>query len=241
VDSTDPGDVPPQDWVAGGAPPPQDWVSGPPQRPSDGYPWPAAPQPTLGGLSVRTIVLLAIAFGLVVLSAIAITVGTAFVHRRERERVAAATTVSFPATVENLPRNTQPAAQERIRTALKRLGTDSGDAQAALYTDGGQHTLVVLTVRPKDGFRAEERRDMIAGFQDGARKQMPAGVIVSTGADRDPGRLGGRIGCVTASGAVTAQFCMAADAVVAVSVFDFSPTLDPDLPRRVREVVVHRR
>ncbi len=189
------------------------------------------------GWAIALIAVVVSVFIVLVLAAIAIPT---FLDQRERERAAATNTIVLPATIEGLPRSTDTEQQASLQSLLDGMPSELRDPQGAIYSDGAAHTIVVMSGRfPQPAGRAD-MRDLMAGFDDGLVSNAPPGVTMSDPSDREPGRLGGRIRCATMSGAASGQICMAADSASMLSITDVSPAPDPDLPRRVREAVIHR-
>jgi type II secretory pathway pseudopilin PulG len=207
--------------------------------PPVGYYPAAASSRGLGGLPAWAIVLIAVPVVLVlvgILAAIAIPV---FLDQRAKA-LDAATTVVFPASIENLPRQTGIDAKNATDSVLNALPRDFRDAQAGIYSDGSTHQIVVLSMRPPKGSGRIPIDASVTDFWAGARHGTPTSVTMSEPVDRDAGRLGGRMSCATLTGASTGQICVAVDSIVLVAVFDLSPSQDRNLPLRVREAVVHR-
>jgi hypothetical protein len=173
-----------------------------------------------------------------ILAAVAIPT---FLDQRERAR-AEATTIVLPATVEGLPRLTDPEEQARLQSMLGSFPAEVREPQAIIYSDGASRRIVVVSARFPEPAGPADLRNLVAGFDDGLVSNAPPGVTMSEPFDREPGRLGGRIRCATMSGAANGQMCTAADSVSMLTIVDVSPgPPDPDLPRRVREAVISRR
>ncbi|MDQ1643565.1 MAG: hypothetical protein QOJ90_2916 [Actinomycetota bacterium] len=226
------GGPPPSQF--GTAPAPSQFGTGP-----AGYYPPAAASRGLGGLPAWAIVVIAVPVGLALLGILAAIAVPVFLNQRAKA-LDAATTVVFPASIENLPRQTGIDAQNAMDSVLSRLPRDFRDAQAGIYSDRSRHQIVVLSMRPPKGAGRIPIDASVTDFWAGAHHGTPTSVTMSEPVDRDAGRLGGRMSCATLTGASTGQVCVAVDSIVLVAVFDLSPSPDRNLPLRVREAVVHR-
>jgi type II secretory pathway pseudopilin PulG len=201
----------------------------------------AYPHSGKSGLPVWAIVLIAVPAFFVVLGILAAIAIPVFLNQRAKG-LDADTTVAYPASIQNLQRETGPEAKNQLQSVLSELpAADYREVQGAIYSDGPEHVLLVFSARPLAGSGPIQIDDAVAGFQNGLISGLPPGVKVSQPADRDAGPLGGRISCVTLSGASSGQICVAVDSVIAVTVIDMSSSPDRNLPRQVRETVVHRR
>jgi hypothetical protein len=254
VDSADP-EVPRSAWAppeppsATWAPPERPtppWSPPPPSSPGGAYPWPPVVQPggpqippRSGVLPAWAVVLVSVVVGTLVVGLLAAIAVPVFLHQRA-DSLAAATTVSLPPSIENLSRVTGPDADSMLIAVMNQYPDPPPLLQGAVYSDRDRHTLVVFTMKWTEALDADYRRGVIARFEAGVHRQ-PAGVHASDAADRDAGRLGGRMSCVTLTGTSIGQACVAVDPAAIVVVYDFSPSLDTDLPRRAREAVEHRR
>lgn len=116
-------------------------------------------------------------------------------------------------------------------------------AEGAAYSDGNAHTVFIVVARFPQAAASGEVDAVIAGFHDGLVKNIPPGVRLSDLEERAPGPLGGRISCATLRGDASGQLCAAVDAATMMFIIDLAPrsSLDPDLPRRLREGVVTSR
>ena len=178
-------------------------------------------------------------FVLAALAAIAIPT---FLNERNKA-AAAATTVTLPDAVDGLERLRTAEADATIEAQLNSLPTDLlKDAQGAAYSDGDTHTVWVQVARFNRVVNPSDVDEAIVGFQKGVASDLPPGVTATERQDRPSGPLGGRISCTTLSGETTGQICVAVDSATMLVVVDVAPSssIDPDLPRRVREAVVHR-
>lgn len=192
-----------------------------------------------GGLPGWVIVLICVSLVPIVIGVLAAIVIPVFLNQRAKA-LDVATTVTFPANIGDLSRETGPEVEEQLRLMLSGAPAGVRESQGAIYSGQSKHTLLVWSARLPKGSGSGDLNDAIAGFQDGLLKNTPPGVTVSEPADRDAGRLGGRINCATYGGAMIGQICLAVDSAVIVTIVDLVRTPDPDLPRRVREAVVHR-
>jgi hypothetical protein len=245
---------------AGSQPPPPSQFGPPPGQfgPPPGQfgappvtPFGAGPQPVYspylavqqrGGMPGWVIALIAGGVSLFIVLVLAAVAIPTFLEQRDRERAEATTTFAWPATIEGLPQSTDMEELASLQDAtVSNLPTEARDPQSSIYTDGTTRRIVLVSAFfPRPAGRAD-MRDLFAGFEDGLASNPPPGVTMSEPFDREPGRLGGRIRCATMSGALSGQFCMAADSASMLTIVDVSPgTPDPDLPRRVRETVVRR-
>lgn len=206
------------------------------------YPYQLAPPPR-SGLPGWAIALIAVAAGLLIVMVLAAVAIPTFLNQRSKAN-AAATTVTLPETLDGLERVRDPEVDAVIQRQLETAPrTPLRDTQGAAYSDGEGHIVVVTVSRFPRVANSRDVDHAIAGYQDAATTDLPPGVTVASGfQERPAGRLGGRISCVTVEGNMTGQLCAAVESSTLLFVVDMGPSgsIDPDLPRRVREAVVHR-
>jgi hypothetical protein len=194
-----------------------------------------------GGMPGWAIALIAVAVSVLIVMVLAAIAIPTFLDQREKERAEATTTFVWPATIEGLPQSTDTDELASLQDTVNNFPAEARDPQSGIYTDGTTRRIVLVSALfPRPAGRAD-MRDLFAGFEDGLVSNAPPGVTMSEPFDREPGRLGGRIRCATMSGAVNGQLCMAADSASMLTIVDVSPGQpDPELPRRVRETLIHR-
>jgi hypothetical protein len=150
-------------------------------------------------------------------------------------------TIRLPARVAGLDKTLDGLWKPFLADSVASVSTHTISADGAVYADYGEHQVVVVSAGTLVGGLDGQAQDRL--IDSGWRRMDLTVKQVTFGRprDRDPGRLGGRLSCVTFTGSTSGQVCVAVNAstLMFLQEFDQSSVDSPDsLARTVREAVI---